>query len=96
MKVDWLEQSTASKVSGVEMCAYSSADILAPLMECVLKIEVSIPALKRTDLIHLAIVGLDAGPCGFVDVRNTARFVASEFLNPFVLTICVCRVEAGQ
>ena len=46
-------------------------DVDAPLIDCALKIEVSIPDLDSTVLIHLAIVALDAGPCGFVEVKKS-------------------------
>ena len=46
------------------------SEVLASLMECALKMEVSMPTLDRMVLIHLAMVALDAGPCGFVDDRK--------------------------
>ena len=61
------------------------------------KFEVSIPALDRMDLIHLAMVALDAGPCGFVDVKKTVgSFADSESLNLRVLSMYSCSIRAGQ
>lgn len=56
------------------MPASAAADVEAPLIECALKMDVSIPDLDSTVLIHLAIVAPVAGPYGFVDVKNTTGF----------------------
>ena len=81
----------------MEMPASTAAEVLAPLMECALKMEVSIPALDRMVLIHLAIVALDAHPCGFVDDKKTAASPAES--EPFifcVLYMYCCNVRAGN
>ena len=61
------------------------------------KFEVSILALDRMDLIHLAMVALDAVPCGFVDVKKTVgSFADSEPFNIRVLSMYSCSVRAGK
>ena len=77
--------------------ASTAAEVLTPLMECALKMEVSIPALDRMVLIHLAMVALDARPCGFVDGKKTVASPAeSEPLILRVLSTYSCNVKAGH
>ena len=72
----------------MEIPASAAADVDAPPIECALKMEVSIPDLESTVLIHLAIVALDAGPYGLVEVRNTTgfSFTLSRLLHCLVLS----------
>ena len=82
----------------MEIPASAAADVDAPLIECALKIEVSIPDLDSTVLIHLAIVALDAGPCGFVEVKKSTglSFDFSWCLHCSVLSQWSCSVATGQ
>ena len=92
-----LDQSAASKIFGIEMPASTAAKVLAPLIECALKMEGLIPALDRMVLIHLAMVALDARPCGFVyDKKTAASSAESEPLIFCVLSTYCCNVRAGH
>ena len=50
--------------------ALAAADAAALLVECVLNIAVSIPALSNRDLSHLARVDEHTGLCGLATTRN--------------------------
>ena len=65
-----MDLSAALKISATEIPALAAVEVLVALMECALKIEVSKTDLDRMDFIHLPMVTMDAGPCGFVDVKN--------------------------
>ena len=54
-------QSAASIISDTDNPASAAAEVEALRIECALKIEVSIPALDKPVLIHLAIVAAVAG-----------------------------------
>ena len=56
-----MDQSAASRISGMDTPASAAAEVAAPLIEWALKMVVSIPALDRAVLIHLAMVALVAG-----------------------------------
>ena len=59
--------------------------------------EVSIPALDSTVLIHVAIVALDARPCGSVNDKKTAASPAeSKPLILCVLSTYSCNVKVGH
>ena len=68
--VDLLDQSAASKISGMDIPASAAAEVLAPLTECALKIEVSIPDFLKIVLIQRAIAALEAGPNGLTEVKK--------------------------
>ena len=74
-----------------------SVHILARLVECALKIAVSIPDVDRTDLSLLTMVVLDAGPCRFVDTKRTVgSFAESELLDFLLFSTHAWGVETGQ
>ena len=57
-------------ISEVVIPALAAADTEAPLVECVLNMVVSIPALSRTVCSHLAIVDAATGLCGLIVAMN--------------------------
>ena len=57
------DQSAASRMSLVVTPAPAADDHDAPLTECTLKMEMSIPASSMKHLSHLAIEQLDTGLC---------------------------------
>ena len=63
-----MNQSAASKILGIKIPVLATAEVhvLAPLIGCALKMEVSVPHVNGMDLIHLAMVPLDVGPFSFV------------------------------
>ena len=56
----------------MEIPASTAAEVhvLVPLMKCALRMEVSVPALDRMVLIHLAMVAQYARPCGYVNDKK--------------------------
>ena len=56
MKVDSFVQSAASRILEIATPASKAAEDVADLVECGLKIVVSIPASDQTDFAHLATV----------------------------------------
>ena len=63
LKVPSDDQSAASRMSFVVTPAPAALEHDAPLIECALKMEISIPASCMKHLSHLAILQLDTGPC---------------------------------
>ena len=53
----------------------ATVEVLAPLTECALNIDVSIPDFVRIVLIQWAMVALEAGSSCFVDVKKIAPCV---------------------
>ena len=56
----------------------TALEAAAPLVECAVKIDVSIPANLSCSLIQRPIVGTEAGPCGLLLlIKREAELLAS-------------------
>ena len=64
-------QLAALRISDVEIPADAAAEDEAPLTECVLKINMSIPEASSNDFSHLATVLEDTALCGLIIVQVT-------------------------
>ena len=71
------DQSAASRMSFVVTPAPAALEHDAPLTECALKMEMSIPASSMKHLSHLAMVQLDTGPCCPIHDRESLDLESS-------------------
>ena len=74
------DQSAASGVSLVVTPAPAAVEHDAPLTECALKMEMSIPASSMKHLSHLAIVQLDTGLCCPIQDRKSLDLDSADSL----------------
>ena len=66
-------QFVASRISFVEIPSMAAADVEAALVECALKILVSMPASRMTSFSHRAIVDEVTGWCGLMNDMNNCE-----------------------
>ncbi len=78
------DQSATFIISVADRPCLCAFDVVAPLIECGLYLEVSIPAISIVFLSHPAIVDVLIGLCGFIVPRNSFD-CSAVFLHDFVL-----------
>jgi len=80
-------------MSDVEIPADAAAEDEAPLTECALKINVSMPEASSKDLSHLATVLEDTALCGLITATSS---LVSLPRRDFVLTSYFFKVDTGH
>ena len=81
------------RISDVEIPADAAAEDEAPLTECALKIDVSMPEASNKDLSHLATVLEDTAFCGLTIATSSLVYLPR---RDFVLSSYSLRVDTGH
>ena len=72
--VDSFDQNPRFEISPVETPASLAFELKAVLVECAVNVLVSTPDRFKTSIIHLDIVGVETGLCGFTKFNRRSEF----------------------